>query len=144
MKDPLDKNERAYEILEVPEHAGPNEINAAYARLTAQRPDRRPALTNAWQRLRRPDTRFEEDFWYYSVDDKAEGPGPRATDAQVRVPWDPVLPARALELGLEFTDLSDGGYMKDFTQIEFREIKLSYTHRYDEEAGVGLDVVIDK
>ena len=67
MKDPLDRKQRAFELLGLGRNATLAEINAAYVRLAAMDRSRRQELTDAWHRLRRPETRLEEDFWYYSV-----------------------------------------------------------------------------
>ncbi|MBI4493555.1 MAG: hypothetical protein HY690_12265 [Chloroflexi bacterium] len=128
MKDPLDSKERPYEILGVGRNATLAEIDAAYARLTAEHPARRQELTQAWQRLHRPETRLEEDFWYYPVGD-AEHERDGGAELQVELQWDPALPA--VEIDLAFTDLAEGRYRADFRPLEFRAMKLAHLDRYD-------------
>jgi len=141
MKDPLDTKQRAYEILGVGQNATLDEINKAYAELARKYPARRTELTNAWQRLRRPETRLEEDLWYYAVRD-AEQVEHVVVDTREEFPWDPALPP--LEVGLEFTDLADGRYRRDFSPIAFREVKLSHLDRYDEAPGATLPLRFDQ
>jgi hypothetical protein len=143
MKDPLDTEKRAYEVLGVRRNATPAEINAAYARRTAQDPSMRQELTQAWQQLRKAATRLKEDFWYYPVGD-AERIEQKPSEERQALYLDPVLPVTAIEMGCEYTDLADGKYAKDFTQIRFRKIKLSYTDRYDEAPDFILPIVFDR
>lgn len=141
MKDPLDNKPRAYEVLGLRRSVTLAEINATYARLAKESPSRRPELTNAWQRLRRPETRLEEDFWYYAVGD-AEGGERVIADSREEFPWDPALPP--LEIGLELTDLAEDRYRRDFGPLELRDIELSDVDRYDEEPAAALPLVFDK
>jgi hypothetical protein len=143
MKDPLDHNRRAYEVLGVGRDATPDEINKAYARLAADPKNvmRRQELTNAWQRLRRPETRLEEDFWYYDVGDaeKAE-PGP--ADTREGFPWDPALPP--IVLGPEVTDLAGDRCGRDFGPLAFRELTLTHLERYDEAPAAVLPLTFER
>lgn len=143
MKDPLDSKQRAYEVLGVDRNATLDEINKAYARLAADPKNisRRQELTNAWQRLRRTETRLEEDFWYYTVehDEHAEH---TATDPHEEFRWDPALPP--LEIGLEFTDLAEGRYRQDLRPLEFRDIRLTHIDRYDEQPAATIPIVFDR
>lgn len=141
MKDPLDTKQRAYEVLGLYRSATLAEINAAYARLAKENPSRRPELTNAWQRLRRPETRLEEDFWYYAAGD-TKGVTHVAADSREEFRWDPALPP--LEVGPGLTDLAEGRYQRDFGPLELRNIKLSYVDRDNEEPTVSLPLVFDK
>ncbi len=141
MRDPLDRKNRAYELLGVPRNATLAEINAAYARLAAENPSRRQELTNAWQRLRRPETRFEEDFWYYAGSDKEKEEAVEA-DSSDGFHLDPELPP--LNVTPWITDLADGRYRRDFRRLEFRDLKLSRIPSYEEEPTAALAVVFDK
>lgn len=143
MKDPLDSRQRAYEVLGIGRNATLAEINAAYARLTAREPSRRQELTNAWQQLRRPETRFDEDFWYYAVGDadRLESAVPAPVEA---LPWDPALPPAALDIGREYTDLANGHHHRDFTPISFRDIELKDSGRYDGQPEIDLPLRFDR
>ncbi len=141
MKDPLDKKERAYEILGVGQDASVNEINQAYARLTREHPERRAELANAWQRLRKAQTRLEEDFWHYMIPDAGEGDAP-ADNLSDKFPWDPALPP--LEVGLEHTDLAGSRYRRDFTPVTFRDVRLSHLERYDTPPTVASRPSLEK
>lgn len=146
MKDPLDARARAYEVLGLTQNATLAEISAAYARLAAKQPARRQELTNAWQRLRRPETRIEEDFWYYLVEADGQAGGKVVTapaaDQDGPFRWDPVLPR--LEVGLELTDLADGRWRRDFSPLETRDVTLSHLERYDEEPTAAHTPVFDR
>jgi hypothetical protein len=140
MKDPLDSKQRAYEVLGLPRTASRDEINAAYASLTKQYPARRQEVTNAWQKLRRPETRLEEDFWYYMVGDgnSQQQNTPTADEPLV---CDPVAPP--LDVGIEVTDLADNRWKHVVPPREFRDLKLSHIERYDEPVK-QLPVTFDK
>ena len=142
MKDPLDSKQRAYEVLGVNRNATLDEINKAYARLAADPKNisRRQELTNAWQRLRRLETRLQEDFWYYEVREE-EPTGHLSADSREEFPWDPVLPL--VVVGAEFTDLDEGRYRRDFSPLKFRSMKLTHIDSYDEEA-TPIPIVFDK
>jgi len=140
MKDPLDNKDRAYELLGIGRNATLAEVNAAYARLAREQPSRRQELTNAWQRLRRSETRLEEDFWYYVVE-QAEPAEPSAARREAFA-WDPAVPT--LHLGREHTDLAGDRYQRDFTPIEYREVKLTDLPHYDEPVALSVPVVFDK
>jgi curved DNA-binding protein CbpA len=141
MKDPLDSQARAYEVLGVSQSATLAEINAAYARLAAQYPARRQELTTAWQRLRRPDTRLEEDFWYYVVGEGGTVE-PSSAGAREQFPWDPVVPP--LSLGLEATDLAQDRFLRDFGPLASHDVALSHLEHYDTEPATVLPIVFDK
>lgn len=143
MKDPLDPEERAYEVLGVGRNATLSEINAAYAMMAAQNPSLRRQLTHAWQQLRKSATRFKEDFWYYQVGDD-ENAGKESLDKRQALHLDPALPVSSADLCREHTDLAKGRYHKSFTDIEFRPMKLSDSERYDEDPGYALPIVFDR
>ncbi len=75
MKDPLDNTSHAYDILGVAPSEAPEEIQAAYTRLVQSRSLKVREWAGAWQQLRRPETRFVEDFWYYPSEAPMEEPG---------------------------------------------------------------------
>lgn len=133
MRDPFDSKQRLYEVLGVAREATLDEINRAYARLAADPKNisRRQELTNAWQRLRRVETRLQEDFWYYEVQEE-EPTGHLSTDSREEFPWDPALPP--VEIGVEFTDLCEARYRRDFSPLKFRSMQLTHIDSYDEEA----------
>ena len=143
MKDPLDKKKRAYELLNIDRHATLPEINAVYARLCAEDPSKRQELTNAWQRLRRADTRLEEDFWYYNIA-KVKTIDRVNLDMSDTVLSQPVLPPDALEVGLECTELANELYRNDFRPIEFEAIRLNDIEGYDEEPALAVPIIFDR
>lgn len=129
MRDPLDKRIRPYDILQLSPDATLAEVNAAYTRLCADRANfrRRQEITDAWQRLRRVQTRLEEDVWYYQVPLPAqaqfEGEAPSGPPV-----IEPQLPP--ITLGRELTDLHQGRAARLQTPIRFRQVELSYISRY--------------
>jgi hypothetical protein len=141
MKDPLDNKARAYEVLGVHRNASREGITAAYNALCRREPARRRQLTLAWHRLRKPETRIEEDFWYYDVADQdrveqASSVGDEAFE------WDPVLPP--IEIGLEFTDLAQGRYRRDFSALEYRKVEMSHLGRFDEDPAAAIPINFDR
>jgi hypothetical protein len=140
MKDPLDTGQRAYEVLGVRRDASRDEINRAYARLTREQPGRGAELRNAWDRLRRPVHRLEEDLWYYAVVELDTPETPVESGEEISL--EPELPL--LEVGLEFTDVAQGRYRRDFSGLEFREIKISHISAYDTEVADLLPIVFDR
>jgi hypothetical protein len=131
MKDPLDNRKRAYEILDISQNASVAEINAAFARLIANDRSRLQELNIAWNKLRKAETRLEEDFWYYDLgqSDKIEG---TITGVHEELSLDPILPPEASNINLKCIDLSEERYRNDFAPIEFREFKLSDIITYNE------------
>lgn len=141
MKDPLDTELRAYEILGVPRDAGRDEINRAFARLIDEQPERLDELRNAWDRLRFADRRLQEDIWYYpeAGEPEVEAAGEHLSG---EFDWEPAIPA--FEIGVELTDLAEGRFRRDFGRLEFREVKVGHLDRYDGEPAEILPVVFDK
>ena len=141
MKDPADRKERAYDTLGLRRDATLGEVNAAYARLAAKDPSRRQKLTNAWQCLRKPETRLEEDLWYYPGGDsdaeapsEPEPPNPFAADNAVP----------SLVIGVELTDLADGAFRRDFTPLHFREVHWQHLDGYEEDPLAALPIEFEK
>jgi hypothetical protein len=143
MKDPLDTKERPYEVLGVGQNSTMDEINKAWAKLVKdpKARTRRRDINSAWHRIRKAETRVEDDIWSYSI---------HSSESAVAVPgevsaWvmtaDPILPD--LSLGIEVTDLGTGRYRQDFRPMEFREIRLSHIEHYDPAGVPYLAVTFD-
>lgn len=65
MKDPLDHEIHAYDVLDVSPSSTPEMIQEAYTRLAQSRAGHVRERAYAWHRLRQPEMRMAEDFWYY-------------------------------------------------------------------------------
>jgi hypothetical protein len=141
MKDPLDNKVRPYDVLGIDTNASRDEITAAFHALCIKQPARRRELALAWHRLRRPETRIEEDFWYYDVSDSAPAQGAARGDGEA-FDWDPVPPP--MEIGLEFTDLADNRYRRDFSPLECRNVEMSHMPRFDEDPAAEIPINFDR
>lgn len=137
MKDPLDLQERAYEILEISKNASKREIDMAYALQSRTKPTRRNELTQAWHQLRKPEARFEVDFWYYAAAaETREVEGNLQPLEQLE--WEPEPPP--LEIQPVLPDLEDAGYSRYFKTLEFRECPINYSRSYDAAPAKSLAI----
>jgi len=120
MKDPLDRRPRAYEVLGLSLDANRAQVDSAYARLAATNRSGRQELADAWHRLRKPESRLEEDLWYYILGDEVD-----QFDAQdvgeMSFMWDPEAPATIV--GDQLVELDRG----DSCRRDFREVALRPT-----------------
>ncbi len=129
MKDPLDSRKRAYEVLGLTPQATMADVQQAYVDLSGDPKNRKrhQEITDAWRRLRRSDSRIEEDFWHY----QADTPENAQYDGQVPVEPPAIQPAfPPITLGREFTDLHQGRAARFRTPIKFRDVTLSYLRRF--------------
>jgi hypothetical protein len=139
MKDPLDKKERAYDILGVDRDAGKQKIMAAYGVMVRKQGAK---AQNAWNKLLKPENRFEEDFWYYPVGDQEKL---EISDAgSDKIPLEPEAPAFVSNVDIRYTDLAAERFRKDFRPIQWRKVEFEDLAHYEDDLKELLPIVFDK
>lgn len=93
MKDPLQKEPTAYDILGISQNAAMDEIKKAFARALREKKYTPQQIAEAHKRLLNVETRLEEDFFYYEK------------EKALRPDLDKIHPLKFKEVTCQFEDL---------------------------------------
>jgi hypothetical protein len=136
MRDPLDAREGPYAVLGIGRDAKLPEIQAAYQRRTRERAGRTKKPTEALNRLRRAELRFEEDFWYYPSSPAIETPASTADVVAGPVQLEVISPVVDVSPGP--SALAEASGRRDRTAPRSKTPAVSHLERYDDDPVAAL------
>jgi len=142
MRDPLDRKRGAFESLGVDRQATLAAINVAYARLANASPIGRQALSEAFHRLRRPESRLEEEFWYYPVHEDRGEPVSDPGATPVACSWTPAPPV--VDLRGFAADVETLRHAVAGQEVRAREMAVSRSSRYTRDPLAAVPFNFDR
>ena len=138
MKDPLQRKETPYDILDLPMDASPAEINRAMPKVIKKRTKNLQQVQAALRSIKNIKSRIEVDIFYYALSD-IENKRQPILDVDVN----DFLEMPTIGIEDAFTDLDKKDFSDEFMEIRFREFDMS-SCRYDDLEDSRMDIIFDK
>ena len=138
MKDPLQRKETPYDILDLPMDASPAEINRAMPKVIKKRTRNLQQVQVALRSIKNIKSRIEVDIFYYALSD-IENKRQPILDVDVN----DFLEMPTIGIEDAFTDLDKKDFSDEFMEIRFREFDMS-SCRYDDLEDSRMDIIFDK